>query len=115
MAFWRCPPGRRSRVKSIETFDGRLEEAVAPMSVTLTLEDEVDISRGDMLASAQKPPEVARQFDASVVWLNEQPLDLEPPLSAQAHHANHARRSEGGPASGQHQDAASTKPPTAWR
>jgi sulfate adenylyltransferase subunit 1 len=70
------PSGLRSRVKSIETFDGQLEEAVAPMSVTLTLEDEVDISRGDMLASAQKPPEAARQFDASVVWLNEQPLDL---------------------------------------
>jgi sulfate adenylyltransferase subunit 1 len=69
------PSGRRSRVKSIETFDGRLEEAIAPMSVTLTLEDEVDISRGDMLASTQKPPEVARQFEASMVWLNEQPLD----------------------------------------
>ena len=69
------PSGRRSRVKSIETFDGRLEEAVAPMSVTLTLEDEVDISRGDMLASAQKPPEASRLFDASVVWLNEQPFD----------------------------------------
>jgi sulfate adenylyltransferase large subunit len=73
------PSGRRSRVKSIETFDGRLEEAMAPMSVTLTLEDEVDISRGDMLVSAQKPPDVARQFDASVVWLNEQPLDLSRP------------------------------------
>jgi hypothetical protein len=70
------PAGRRSRVKSIETFDGRLEEAVAPMSVTLTLEDELDISRGDLLASAQKTPEVARQFDANVVWLSEQPLDL---------------------------------------
>jgi sulfate adenylyltransferase subunit 1 len=70
------PAGRRSRVKTIETFDGPLEEAVAPMSVTLTLEDELDISRGDMLASAHKTPEVARQFDASVVWLSEQPLDL---------------------------------------
>ena len=70
------PSGQRSRVKSIETFDGRLEEAVAPMSVTLTLEDEVDISRGDMLSSTQKSPEVARQFDATVVWMNEQPLDL---------------------------------------
>jgi sulfate adenylyltransferase large subunit len=70
------PAGRRSRIKSIETFDGRLEEAMAPMSVTLTLADELDISRGDMLASAQKTPEVARQFDASVVWLSEQPLDL---------------------------------------
>src|SRR5271165_5762177 len=73
------PSGRRSRVKSIETFDGQLDEAVAPMSVTLTLEDEVDISRGDMLASAQKPPDAARQFDASIVWLNEQPLDLSRP------------------------------------
>jgi sulfate adenylyltransferase large subunit len=70
------PAGRRSRVKSIETFDGRLEEAVTPMSVTLTLEDELDISRGDMLTSAQKTPEVARLFDASVVWLSERPLDL---------------------------------------
>jgi sulfate adenylyltransferase subunit 1 len=70
------PAGRRSHVKSIETFDGQLAEAVAPMSVTLTLEDEVDISRGDMLASAQKTPQVARQFDANVVWLSEQPLDL---------------------------------------
>jgi sulfate adenylyltransferase subunit 1 len=69
------PSGRRSRVKSIETFDGSLEQAIAPMSVTLTLEDEVDISRGDMIVSAQQPPDAARQFDASVVWLNEQPLD----------------------------------------
>jgi hypothetical protein len=70
------PAGRRSRVKTIETFDGRLEEAVAPMSVTLTLEDELDISRGDLLASGQKTPEVARLFDANVVWLSERPLDL---------------------------------------
>jgi len=69
------PSGQRSRVKSIETFDGPLDEAIAPMSVTLTLEDELDISRGDMLASAERIPEVARQFDANVVWLNAQPLD----------------------------------------
>ena len=74
-AILALPSGRRSRVRSIETFDGRLEEAVAPMSITLTLEDELDISRGDMIASAERIPEVARQFDASVVWLNEQPLD----------------------------------------
>jgi len=69
------PSGRRSRVESIETFDGPLREAVAPMSVTLTLEDELDISRGDMIASAQRVPEVARQFEASVVWMSEQALD----------------------------------------
>ncbi|HEY6390817.1 MAG TPA: sulfate adenylyltransferase subunit CysN [Bryobacteraceae bacterium] len=70
------PSGQRSRVKSIETFDGPLFEAVAPLSVTLTLEDELDISRGDVIASAQQVPEVARQFEASVVWLNDRPLDL---------------------------------------
>src|SRR5262249_55937429 len=48
------PSGQRSRVKSIETFDGTLAEAVAPMSVTLTLEDELDISRGDMIASVER-------------------------------------------------------------
>ena len=69
------PSGQRSRVASIETFDGPLEEAIAPMSVTLTLEDELDISRGDMIAPANSLPEVARELDASVVWLSEQPLD----------------------------------------
>jgi sulfate adenylyltransferase subunit 1 (EFTu-like GTPase family) len=69
------PSGQRSRVASIETFDGPIEEAIAPMSVTLTLEDELDISRGDMIAPAQRVPKVARQFEANVVWLNEQPLD----------------------------------------
>jgi len=70
------PSGQRSRIKSIETFDGPLFEAIAPLSVTLTLEDELDISRGDVIASAQQVPEVARQFEASVVWLNERPLDV---------------------------------------
>src|SRR5579871_2081527 len=76
MAF---PSGLRSRVKSIETWDGPLEEAVAPVSVTLTLENELDISRGDLIASVQKAPEVARQFEANVVWMNEQPLILNQP------------------------------------
>ena len=69
------PSGQRSRVKSIETFDGTLDQAVAPMSVTLTLADDLDISRGDMLASPQTVPDAARRFDASVVWLNSQPLE----------------------------------------
>jgi sulfate adenylyltransferase large subunit len=69
------PSGRRSRVKAIETFNGPIEEAVAPMSVTLVLEDELDISRGDLIASPKKVPEAARQFDADVVWMSEQPLD----------------------------------------
>ncbi|HTS48617.1 MAG TPA: sulfate adenylyltransferase subunit CysN [Bryobacteraceae bacterium] len=69
------PSGKRSRVKSIDTFDGALDQAVAPMSVTLVLEDELDISRGDLLASAHNIPEVARQFEAAVVWMSDSPLD----------------------------------------
>ncbi len=74
-AILALPSGRRTRVKSIETFDGSLDQAVAPMSVTLVLEDELDISRGDLLASVHNVPQVTRQFDASVVWMNASPLD----------------------------------------
>jgi sulfate adenylyltransferase large subunit len=66
--------GRKSRVKSIATFNGDLDEAWAPMSVTLTLEDELDISRGDLLAAGPLPL-VTRHFEATVVWMNERPLD----------------------------------------
>jgi len=69
------PSGRRTRVKSIETFDGQLDRAHAPMSVTLTLEDEVDISRGDLISTMQPAPHASRQFEATVVWMNERPLD----------------------------------------
>jgi sulfate adenylyltransferase large subunit len=69
------PSGRTSRVKSITTFDGDLARAVAPMSIAVTLEDELDISRGDMLAAAHQPPLVAANFSASLVWMNAQPLD----------------------------------------
>jgi sulfate adenylyltransferase large subunit len=69
------PAGRRSRIKSIDTFDGPLERAHAPMSVTLTLEDEVDISRGDLIAAPQPAASDSRQFEATVVWMNERPLD----------------------------------------
>jgi sulfate adenylyltransferase large subunit len=70
------PSGKTSRVKSITTFDGDLARAVAPMSIALTLEDELDISRGDMLAAAHQPPAVAANFLASVVWMNAEPLEL---------------------------------------
>src|SRR3954470_2177500 len=66
--------GRKSRVKSITTFDGDLEEAWAPMSVTLTLEDEIDISRGALIASGTWPV-ASRHFEATLVWMNERPLD----------------------------------------
>ncbi len=70
------PSGRTSRVERIVTFDGELESASAPLSVTVTLEDKLDISRGDLIASADEPPAVANHFAASVVWLHEQPLTL---------------------------------------
>jgi sulfate adenylyltransferase large subunit len=70
------PSGRTSRVKSITTFDGDLDRAVAPMSVALTLEDELDISRGEMLAAAHQAPAVAANFLAALVWMDAEPLDL---------------------------------------
>jgi len=69
------PSGRTSRVKSITTFDGDLAKAVAPMSIALTLEDELDISRGEMLAAAHQAPAVAANFSAALVWMDAQPLD----------------------------------------
>jgi sulfate adenylyltransferase subunit 1 len=70
------PSGRTSRVESIVTFDGNLDSATAPLSVTLTLEDELDISRGDMIAVADAPPALTNHFGASIVWLHAQPLAL---------------------------------------
>jgi sulfate adenylyltransferase large subunit len=69
------PSGRTSRVKSIVTFDGELEEAYAPMSVTVCLEDELDISRGDMLVTPIRMPHVSRRFEASVVWMHQTALE----------------------------------------
>ena len=66
--------GQRSTVQRIVTMDGDLEEAVAGQAVTLTLRDEIDISRGDLLADAQARPAHADQFEAKVVWMHEEPL-----------------------------------------
>jgi len=68
------PSRKKSRVKSIVTFDGELEEAFAPQSVTLTLEDEIDSSRGDMLVRPGNVPKVDQRFEAMVVWMSEEPL-----------------------------------------
>jgi len=70
------PSGRTSRVRSIVTYDGDLPQAFTPMSVTICLEDEIDISRGDMLVPPSHPPHVARRLDARVVWMHEQPLEI---------------------------------------
>jgi bifunctional enzyme CysN/CysC len=68
------PSGKSSRVKSIVTFDGELDEAYPPMSVTLTLEDEIDVSRGDILVHSDKVPAVSSRFDAMLVWMAEAEL-----------------------------------------
>lgn len=68
------PSGRESRVARIVTLPGDLDQAVAGQSVTLTLEDEIDISRGDVIASADAPAPVANQFEATVVWMDDEPL-----------------------------------------
>jgi len=68
------PSGKTSKVKSVVTMDGDLDEAVAGQSVTITLEDEIDCSRGDVLATADNPPEVADQFESAIVWMDDEPL-----------------------------------------
>jgi bifunctional enzyme CysN/CysC len=68
------PSRKKSRVKSIVTFDGELDEAFAPQSVTLTLEDEIDSSRGDMLVRPGNVPKVDHKFDAMLVWMSEDAL-----------------------------------------
>ena len=75
-AILALPSRRQSRVRSIVTYDGEEQEAFAPMSVTLTLEDEIDLSRGDMLVSPEEPPCVSRSFEAMVVWFHAEPLVL---------------------------------------
>jgi bifunctional enzyme CysN/CysC len=68
------PSGKTSTVKSIVTFDGEPDQAVAGQSVTLTLADEVDCSRGDMIAAAGDPPQASDQFCATFVWMDEEAL-----------------------------------------
>ncbi|WP_321475027.1 sulfate adenylyltransferase subunit CysN [uncultured Paludibaculum sp.] len=70
------PSGRTSRVKSIVTYDGEVTRAFPPMSVTVSLEDDVDVSRGNMFAPPSHPPHVTRCIDARLVWMGDQPLDL---------------------------------------
>jgi bifunctional enzyme CysN/CysC len=70
------PSGKRSTVTGIDTFDGELERAFAPLSVTLRLADEIDLSRGEMLVREGELPRVVQRFEADLVWLSERPLDL---------------------------------------
>jgi bifunctional enzyme CysN/CysC len=68
------PSGRTSSVARVFTGEGESPMAVAGQSVTLTLSDEIDVSRGDVLAAADGPPEVANQFEATVIWMHDEPL-----------------------------------------
>ncbi|WP_446652942.1 sulfate adenylyltransferase subunit CysN [Blastomonas sp.] len=68
------PSGKTSNVSRIVTLDGDLDEAVAGQSVTVCLTDEIDCSRGDVIAAAANPPEAADQFEATLVWLNDDPM-----------------------------------------
>ena len=81
------PSRQQSRVQSIVSFEGDLSEAIASQSVVLKLEDEIDLSRGDMLVSPDAPPEVSKRFAATVVWLHAEPLELH-----RAYLAKHAGR-----------------------
>jgi sulfate adenylyltransferase large subunit len=69
------PSSRSARVKRIVTYDGDLDMAFAPMSVTVALDDDIDISRGDTLARPEAAPHVGQRFEAEVVWMDERPLD----------------------------------------
>ncbi|MDP1708741.1 MAG: sulfate adenylyltransferase subunit CysN [Gammaproteobacteria bacterium] len=68
------PSGHRSRIQDIVTYNGSLNEACAPQSVTLTLQDHIDISRGDMLVRPEKLPRSTRELHATLCWMSEQPL-----------------------------------------
>ncbi|MGB0468855.1 MAG: sulfate adenylyltransferase subunit CysN [Pontibacterium sp.] len=68
------PSGKTSQVARIVTFEGDLDKAVAGQSVTLTMADEIDISRGDMISGSDAPAEIADQFEATLVWMHEEPL-----------------------------------------
>ncbi len=68
------PSGRQSCIKSIVSYDGELEEAYNPMSISVTLEDEIDVSRGDMIVHRNNIPECSDRIDAYIVWMDETPL-----------------------------------------
>ena len=71
------PSGKQSKVKSIVTYDGELEEAFASMAVTITLEDEIDASRGDIIVSTQNAPTLTNGIEAMCVWFSEEPLQVD--------------------------------------
>lgn len=69
------PSGLTSRIKSIVTYDGEVDEAFAPMSVTINLEDDIDISRGDMIVRVHNQPKIGQDIDVIICWLNREPMN----------------------------------------
>ena len=69
------PSMKTSRVKSIVTYEGELDYAFCPQSVTITLEDEIDISRGEMIVHPDNLPNIGRSFETMLVWMDEEPMD----------------------------------------
>ncbi|MBK9404665.1 MAG: sulfate adenylyltransferase subunit CysN [Ignavibacteria bacterium] len=69
------PSGFTSKIKSIDTYEGPVEEAFTPMSVTITLEDDIDISRGDMIVRSHNQPETGQDIDLILCWLNNKPVN----------------------------------------
>jgi sulfate adenylyltransferase subunit 1 len=70
------PSGFTSKIKSIQLGEEKLEEAFAPMSVTMTLEDEIDISRGDIIAKPNNHPQAEQDIDMMLCWMNQRPINL---------------------------------------
>jgi len=84
------PSRAKTQIARIDTFDGPVDEAFAPMSVTVLLEDEVDVSRGDLICHPDDAPELAREIDATVCWMADAPL--RPGARYAIKHATHAAR-----------------------
>jgi sulfate adenylyltransferase large subunit len=70
------PSGKKSKIKGIHTYEGELDEAFCPQGVTITLEDEIDISRGEMIVYPDNQPKSSRQFEAMLVWMDENEMNL---------------------------------------
>ena len=104
------PSRQRSTVKQIVTFDGNLEEAFAPLSITLTLEDEIDASRGDMIVRPGNLPRSRDQIDAMLVWMDADTMVPGKDLSVQTHDADAARHDRYAPLSSRRQHAAPQHP-----
>jgi bifunctional enzyme CysN/CysC len=85
------PSGFASRIRSIDTFDGPVDEAFAPMAVTITLEDDLDVSRGDMICRPHNRPVVGQDVDAMVCWLDEQSV-LQPGVKLWIKHSTRSAR-----------------------